>query len=107
MSFRRAKSRDHGKREVWAEWIARYRQDFQAIGLPPEVYLSAAHWQDFLENGYLEWHPQDSAGFVFDHLSPASAGALRRFLEGQYEEAHRCPPLLEWLRVRHREGRIA
>jgi hypothetical protein len=107
MSFRRAKSRDNVKREAWAEWVGRYRPDLQAIGLPPEVYLSGEHWEDFLENGYLEWHPQDSAGFGFDHLSPASAGALRRFLERQYGEAVHCPPLLAWLRVRHREGRIA
>ena len=106
MGFRRAKSREHEKRSAWAEWTARYRPDLQAIGLSPEVYLSPEHWEDFLENGYLEWHPRDSAGFVFDQLSRASAGALRRFLEDQYGEAARCPPLLGWLRVRHRQGRI-
>jgi hypothetical protein len=106
MGFRRAKSHQHEKRSAWAEWIARYRSDLQALGLPPGVYLSPDHWNDFLENGYLEWHPQDSAGFVFDQLSPASAGALRRFLETEYGEGTRCPPLLGWLRVGHQEGRI-
>lgn len=106
MSFRRAKSRGHEDREAWSEWLDRVRTQLRAIGLPPEVYLSAAHWNDFLQNGYLEWHPQDTAGFLFDHLSAASAGALRRFLEGQYGAEARCPPLLEWLRVRHQQGRI-
>jgi hypothetical protein len=106
MGFRRAKSQQHKKRSVWAEWIARYRPDLQAMGLSPEVYLSPEHWNDFLENGYLEWHPPDSASFMFDQLSPASAGALRRFLETHYGEATRCPPLLEWLRNRHQQGRI-
>ena len=106
MSFRRAKSQQHEKPSVWTEWIARYRPDLQAIGLPPEVYLSREHWNDFLENGCLEWHPQDSSGFVFDQLSAASAGALRRFLETEYGEATRSPPLLGWLRVRHEVGRI-
>ena len=94
------------EREAWAKWIAHHRPEFQAIGLPAEVYLSRSHWGDFLENGYLEWHPHDRTGFVFDQLSPASAGALRRFLENQYADAVRCPPLLGWLRVRHQEGRI-
>jgi len=106
MSFRRPRNQDHKQREAWAAWIASSRAVLQVIGLPPEVYLSREHWEDFLENGYLEWHPQDSAGFVFDQLSAVSAGALRRFLEGEYGEAARCPPLLAWLRVRLRQGRI-
>jgi hypothetical protein len=107
MGFRQPKSRAHEDRVGWAEWISIYRSALRLIGLPPEVYLSAEHWTDFLENGYLEWHPQDRTDFTFDRLSPASAGALRRFLEGQYGGAERCPPLLGWLRVRHQEGRIA
>jgi len=107
MSFRRGKERGRERREAWAEWIARYRPELQAIGLPPEVSLSAAHWEDFLENGYLEWHPQDFTGFTFDSLTPAAAGALRRSLERQYGGTDRSPSLLEWLRVRHRDGGIA
>jgi hypothetical protein len=107
MGFRRAKCRAHESRAKWAEWLSLQRPELQAIGLSPEVYLSAEHWADFLENGYLERHPRDRTGFAFDRLSPASAGALRRFLEGQYGEADRCPPLLGWLRVRHQEGMIA
>jgi hypothetical protein len=107
MGFRRAKSRAHHDRGPWAEWIGLHRPALQALGLPPEVYLSADHWADFLENGYLEWHPQDCTGFTVDRLSPASAGALRRFLEGQFGGDEQCPPLLGWLRVRHQEGRIA
>ena len=107
MGFRRAKSREHARRQEWEAWISLHRAELQAIGLPAEVYLSAAHWGDFLENGYLEWHPQECTGFVFDNLSPAEAGALRRFLETQYNEADPYPPLLGWLRVRHEQGQIA
>jgi hypothetical protein len=46
-------------RAGWAKWITRYRSELQAVGLPPEVYLSLEHWEDFLENGYLALHPQD------------------------------------------------
>ncbi len=53
MGVRRAKSREQEKRDLWDEWIARNRSGLQAIGLPPEVYLSPEHWEDFLENGYL------------------------------------------------------
>jgi hypothetical protein len=31
--------------------------------------LSAEHWKDFLENGYLELHPGDGAGFCFERLT--------------------------------------
>jgi hypothetical protein len=106
MGFRRAKSREQEKRKPRDEWIARNRSGLDAIGLPPEVYLSPEHWEDFLENGYLEWHQQDGAGFAFDHLSSGAAGALLRFLGGHYGEAVRCPPLLGWLRERRRQGRI-
>jgi hypothetical protein len=106
MGFRQAKSRAHEEREAWAGWISLHRSALRAIGLPAEVYLSADHWADFLENGYLEWHPQDRTGFTFDRLSPASAGALRRFLEGEYASVERCPRLLDALRARHQEGRI-
>jgi hypothetical protein len=106
MSFRQAKSRDRDRRDAWQEWIDLHRAELQAIGLPPEVYLSADHWDDFLQNGYLELHPQDCTGFSFQKLSPASAGALRRFLEGQFAKSSCCPYLLSGLRVRHEEGRI-
>jgi hypothetical protein len=106
MGFRRTKSRAHDDREAWAEWIGLHCPALRTIGLPPEFYPSADHWSDFLESGYLEWHPQDRTGFTFDHLSSAGAGALRRFLEEQYGGANRCPPLLGWLRVRHQDGKI-
>jgi hypothetical protein len=106
MSFRRPKSDEHRRQAEWANWIAEQRDTLLAMGVSPEVFLSVSHWEDFLENGYLEWHPQDSSGFDFDQLSPASAGALRRFLALHYGNADRCPPLLAWLRARHEAGQI-
>lgn len=107
MGFRQPKSHEHERQEAWRDWLDHARSDLRAIGLPPEVFLSEAHWRDFLTNGYLEKQLQDSAGFDFDQLSPACAGALRRFLEAEYAERDKVPPLLGWLRVRHSEGRIA
>ncbi len=104
MGFRRHKSDEHRRRQAWSEWLARHRESLRAVGLPPAAYLSEAHWLDFLDNGYLDWHPEDCTGFEFAKLSRASAGALRRFLEQEYGSAAQPPPLLEWLRVRHQEG---
>jgi hypothetical protein len=106
MGFRQPKSDAHRRQRVWADWIDQHRPALERLGLPPEVYLSDAHWEDFLENGYLEWHPRDSTGFEFGKLWATAAGALRRFLEEQYGGAELCPPLLGWLRVRHEQGRI-
>jgi hypothetical protein len=69
-----------------------------AVGLPPEVYLDAARWSDFLENGHLHWH--ESSGFAFYDLSAGQLAALHRFLEREYETVADCPPLLQWVRVR-------
>jgi hypothetical protein len=106
MAFRRHKSNEHHRRQAWSEWVARHRETLRAVGLPPEIYLSEAHWLDFMQNGYLELHPEDRTSFEFADLSPASAGALRRFLEQEYGSAAQPPPLLGWLRVRHQGGSI-
>jgi hypothetical protein len=106
MSFRQNQPRTN-KPGAWTEWIDGHRAELKSIGLPPEVYLSESHWNDFLQNGCLEWHPQDSTGFEFGSLVPGASGALRRFLEGQYGAAENSPPLLGWLRVRHEQGRIS
>jgi hypothetical protein len=98
MGFRRPKSDDHRRGQEWHAWIDRHRAELAAIGLPVEVYLDAARWQDFLENGHLHWHP--SSGFEFGELSPAQLEALHRFLEREYGAADRPPPLLGWARVR-------
>jgi hypothetical protein len=98
MGFRRPKTNAHHRSQKWHTWINRVRAELLAIGLPAEVYLDEDHWSDFLENGYLEWH--ESSGFEFGHLSMGQLAALHRFLEREYGQADRCPPLLGWVRVR-------
>jgi hypothetical protein len=98
MAFRRAKADTHGRAQRWQAWIDQHRSVLAAIGLPAEVYLDEARWQDFLENGHLHWHP--SSGFEFGDLSAGQLAALHRFLEREYGAAERCPPLLGWVRVR-------
>jgi hypothetical protein len=99
MSFRQHKSSAHVTGKAWIEWIERVRPSLQAIGPPPEVSLGPDHWNDFLENGHLHWHPQDSTGFEFMQLSAAQSRELLRFLEEEFPEADRHPPLLKWLRL--------
>lgn len=106
MGFRRPKSREHERQKAWGEWVERARPILRSIGLPAEVLLSESHWEDFLENGYLEWHPQDYTGFGFNELPPLAADELRRFLELEYGENEPVPTLLGWLRVRYQEGRL-
>jgi hypothetical protein len=98
MGFRRPKTDAHHCAQQWRAWIDQCRAVLTTIGLPAEVYLDEARWQDFLENGHLHWH--QSTGFEFGDLSPAQLGALLRFLEQEYGVADRCPPLLQWIRVR-------
>lgn len=97
MNFR-SKGADPGRSREWHAWIDRTRAELIGIGLPAEVYLEEARWLDFLENGHLHWH--ESAGFEFGQLLPGQLTALHRFLEREYGEAERCPPLLYWVRER-------
>jgi hypothetical protein len=98
VAFRRSKTDTYRRSHAWHEWIDRHRGELAAIGLSPEVYLDESHWLDFLQNGYLEWHP--SSGFEFGDLSAEQLAALHRFLEREFGEAERLPPLLCALRVR-------
>ena len=98
MSFRHRKSDGHHGSHEWHTWICRHRAELAAIGLPAEVYLDAARWSDFVENGHLHGH--DPSGFEFGHLTAGQLAALHRFLEREYRSAEQCPPLLRWVRVR-------
>jgi len=50
MAFRRAKTDAHHRARAWQEWIARYRAELTAIGLPPVAY------RHFLEPPHrLDW----------------------------------------------------
>jgi hypothetical protein len=99
MAFRRDKSNAHNRAQEWDRWRAQHQKELVGIGLPPSVYSDAAHWLDFLENGHLHRH-EDAWAFEFGHLSPGQMTALLRFLENEYEQAERPPPLLCWVRVR-------
>jgi hypothetical protein len=102
MAFRRSKTDNQARSREWHGWIDRHRAELAAIGLPAEVYLDVTRWDDFLENGHLHWH--ESSGFEFGDLSAGQLAALDRFLEREYGDADRRPPLLRWLRVRCGDG---
>src|SRR5262245_28232191 len=99
MAFRRDKSNAHQRAQEWERWRAQHRGDLAAIGLPPSVFSDEGRWLDFLENGHLHWH-EDPWAFEFGQLSPGQLAALHRLLEGEYGQAERPPPLLNWVRVR-------
>ena len=80
-------------------WKDRNKAELASIGLPSSLYAYEEYWTDFLENGHLHWHT-DPWGFEFTQLSDGQMAALRRFLEREYGQAERCPPLLSWVRVR-------
>lgn len=72
MSFRRSKSTRHAEHREWRRWLAPYESTLRDVGLPPGVTMSEAHWIDFVQNGYLERHPESNDGFMFDQLSPGT-----------------------------------
>jgi hypothetical protein len=83
---------------AWQEWCARHQAALHAIGLPPSVTLSESHWSDFLQNGYLEWHPESHDGFAFDQLSLGQMSQLLAILEAS--QKFDSEPMVGWLQFR-------
>jgi len=79
------------------------RKTLDAIGLPCDVYMTADHWFDFLENGHLHWHLHEDAGFDFDNLNEGQARHLLRFLDAQAVDSEVGPNML----VRYSRGGTA
>jgi hypothetical protein len=104
MSFRRPESDAHAHQRQWGEWIAAHRAELAAMGLPPEVYLDEARWDDFLQNGGLDWH--EGTGWSFADLTTDEMRALRRFLNQHFANDSRCRHLIGFLaeRLKNPEG---
>ena len=95
MTYRR--KADHERDRAWKTWIGENHFHLERIGLPLALYQDAAHWDDFLENGHLDWHA-DGPPFDFGELGRGQMEQLCAFLERHYP--NKPPPLIGWLRVR-------
>jgi hypothetical protein len=95
MTYRRQANPERQK--AWKQWIGENRASLERIGLPLALYQDAEHWDDFLENGHLDWHT-DGPPFDFADLVRGQMEQLCSFLERHYPE--NPPPLVRWLRVR-------
>ena len=100
MGFRKPKTERHKEHAAWHAWIEQHGSALKSMGLPADVYLTLDHWQDFLENGQLHWHEEDTTGFEFSQLAKNQMERLRSFLEENREFRPEYFPLLEWLRIR-------
>lgn len=98
MSFRPPKSHRDAEQRAWHAWLSRHERAIKAAGLPPSVTLSESHWTDFLQNGYLEWHPESQDGFAFDQLSRDQMSGLLAVLDASPEYV--SEPMSGWLRYR-------
>jgi hypothetical protein len=98
MSFRQPKSHRDAEQRTWQVWLSRHESALRAAGLPPSVILSESHWTDFLQNGYLELHPESHDGFAFDQLSRDQMSRLLAVLEASPESL--AEPMSGWLRYR-------
>jgi hypothetical protein len=104
MAFRQSSSKDRSRNRDWDRWIEQHAARLKSIGLPPEVYLDLRHWEDFLENGHLHFHPESSTDFEFGQLSNAQQQKLLEFLMTKNEFEPKHFPLPGYLRVRLEES---
>jgi len=93
---------DHRLQATQKVWLNANWPTLDEIGLPPEVFRDYDHWDDFLENGDLDWHK--GSDFDFTQLTMGQMRQLRDLLEKHCGEAPRTPPLLQFLRVRCAEN---
>ena len=98
MTFRQSKSHRGADQPAWRAWLSRHEQALKAINLPPSITLSEDHWTDFLQNGYLEWHPEAYDGFEFGQLTSGQMSGLLTVLEASPEYV--SMPMAGWLRNR-------
>jgi len=98
MSFRRKKDNRLAEQRKWREWLAANEAALLEAGLSNEVLISQDHWTDFLQNGYLEWHPESSSGFTFDQLTSEQMKKLLKVLQ----QSHDYPGegMAGWIRTR-------
>jgi len=102
MSFRKPKSHRDAEDRAWRQWLAANEIALKRVGLPPGVTMSAAHWNDFLQNGMLDWHPESNDGFCFLQLSREQMEHLLAVLEAALETAPEFSEglMIGWLRQR-------
>ena len=98
MSFKQPKGFGNHTQKEWDTWLSLHRETLEKIGLPKCTYQSPSHWVDFLENGELHWHPEQSDGFYFLDLSKEQMAELLVFLENANIFEPDCYNILEWLR---------
>src|SRR4051812_336904 len=85
MSFRQPQSHQDAEQRAWHAWLSRHERALKGAGFPPSVTLSESHSTDFLQNGYLEWHPKSQDDFVFDQLSRDQMSDLLAVLDASPE----------------------
>jgi hypothetical protein len=98
MSFRNPRNNKRNVQRAWDAWLAHNANALKAIDLPPALTLSFEHWVDFLQNGYLEMHPEANDGFSFEQMSREHMERLLKILGASPQFAGE--PLVAWLRQR-------
>jgi hypothetical protein len=93
-----AQGHRHIEDRAWRNWLTHDAPALKAISLPPELTLSSSHWIDFLQNGYLERHPESDAGFDLDLMTAGQMRGLLAVLEASPQFT--AEPMSGWLRVR-------
>ena len=102
MSFRKPKSNRDVEDRAWRRWLSENETELKLAGLPPNVTMSAPHWNDFLQNGSLDWHPESYDGFSFDQLSREQMTILLAVLEASLSSSPEFASgsMIGWLRHR-------
>ena len=104
MSFRQRKSNRDAELREWRAWLDANQSALHRAGLPPSVTMSPSHWDDFLQNGYLEWHPESQDGFSLDRMADEQMAELLSVLEiaARTHPKFAEGPMAGWVRVRLR-----
>lgn len=68
----------------WETFLAAHAETLRASQVPPLIFTSVDHWEDFLSHGYLD-AVEDPDDFTVDELDESAYKALRDLVAAYFD----------------------
>lgn len=68
----------------WESFLAAHAETLRASRVPPLIFMSVDHWEDFLSHGYLD-AVEDPDDFTVDELDEPAYAALRDLVTAYFD----------------------
>jgi hypothetical protein len=86
----------------WKKWVDEHRAELAACGLPSEIYVDTSRFDDFMQNGRLQWC--GGTDWSIHDLSDDQVLALERLLKDNFAGDRRSYYLLAFCKTRREKA---